>query len=172
VAPALGEKTHNAGSARDPPPTPPPFQPWPNPPEGFKLRLYSMEAPDGPGRYRRIFRSTNLMINLFPVVDVERDQNRLSPHSHDDFEQCSLTLQGDYRHYLRWPWTPNREIWRDDRIIDCSSPSMTVIPARVIHTSIPRPKPPCHLIDIFAPSRFDFSQNEGWVVTADEYPMP
>lgn len=172
VASDLCEMSANAESYREPHPNIPPFQPWPNPPEGFKLRLYPMDAPAAPGRFGNLYRSTNLMINLFPVVNVERDQDRLSPHSHDDFEQCSLTLQGDYRHYLRWPWTPNRAIWRDDRIIDCTSPSMTVIPAQVIHTSIPRPKPPCHLIDIFAPPRFDFSEKEGWVRNADEYPMP
>ncbi len=172
VAPDLCEKSYNAESYRKPHPNIPPFEPWPNPPEGFKLRLYPMDAELAPGRFGRLYRSTNLMINLFPVVDVERDQNRLSPHSHDDFEQCSLTLMGDYRHYLRWPWTPNRAIWRKDQELDCSSPSMTVIPSRVIHTSIPLPKPPCHLIDIFSPPRVDFSEKEGWVLNADEYPMP
>lgn len=172
VAPDLCEKSDNAESYKEPHPNLPPFEPWPNPPEGFKLRLYPMDAPSVPGRYGRVYRSTNLMINLFPVVDVERDQDKLSPHSHEDFEQCSLTLQGDYRHYLRWPWTPNRAIWREDHIIDCSSPSMTVIPSAVIHTSIPRPKPPCHLLDIFSPPRVDFSLREGWVRNEDEYPMP
>ena len=172
VAEDLCELSSNAESYREPHPNVPPFEPWPNPPEGFKLRLYPMDGPNEPGRFGRLYRSTNLMINLFPVVDVERDQDRLSPHSHDDFEQCSLTLQGNYRHYLRWPWTPNRKIWREDRIIDCASPSITVIPSRVIHTSIPRPKPPCHLIDIFSPPRVDFSEKEGWVLNAGEYPMP
>jgi len=168
----LCAKCYNEESYREPHPNIPPFKPWPNPPKGFKLRLYSMDAPLAPGRFGRLYRSTNLMINLFPVVNVERDQDKLSPHSHDDFEQCSLTLQGEYRHYLRWPWTPNRAIWRKDREVDCSSPSMTVIPSRVIHTSIPLPKPPCHLLDIFAPPRVDFSEKEGWVLNADEYPMP
>lgn len=172
VASDLCEISSNAESYQEPHPNIPSFEPWPNPPEGFKLRLYPIDTPSTPGRFGNLYRSTNLMINLFPVMDVERDQDKLSPHSHDDFEQCSLTLQGDYRHYLRWPWTPNRTIWRDDRIIDCSSPSITVIPSRVIHTSIPRPKPPCHLIDIFSPPRVDFSEKEGWVLNGDEYPMP
>lgn len=172
LSPDLCALSANNASYAEPHPNIPPFQPWPNPPEGFKLRLYPMDAKNEPGQFMNLYRSTNLMINLFPVVDVERDQDRLSPHSHEDFEQCSLTLQGNYRHYLRWPWTTNRKIWRDDRIIDCESPSMTVIPSQVIHTSIPTPKPPCHLLDIFSPPRFDFSRMDGWVKNADEYPMP
>ncbi len=172
LAPDLCEKCYNAESYAEPHPNIPPMQNWPDPPEGFKLRLYPMDAQNPTGGFMRLYRCTNLMINLFPVVHVERDQDKLSPHSHDDFEQCSLTLQGDYRHYLRWPWVPKRTIWREDKIIDCSSPSMTVIPSRVVHTSIPLPDPPCHLLDIFSPPRLDFSQKEGWVMNADEYPMP
>ena len=172
LSPDLCDLCANQASYAQPHPNIPPFQPWPNPPEGFKLRLYPMGGSTEPGNFMNLYRSTNLMINLFPVVDVERDQDRLSPHSHEDFEQCSLTLQGNYRHYLRWPWTTNRKIWREDRIIDCESPSMTVIPSQVIHTSIPTPKPPCHLLDIFSPPRVDFSKMDGWVKNADEYPMP
>lgn len=172
LSPDLCALSANNASYNERHPNIPPFEPWPNPPEGFKLRLYPMGGSNEPGQFMNLYRSTNLMINLFPVVDVERDQDRLSPHSHEDFEQCSLTLQGNYRHYLRWPWTTNRKIWRDDRIIDCESPSMTVIPSQVIHTSIPTPKPPCHLLDIFSPPRFDFSKMDGWVKNADEYPIP
>lgn len=172
IAPDLAQISYNAASYAQPHPNIPPFQAWPDPPAGFKLRLYPMDPPNEPGRFGRLYRSTNLMINLFPVSMEPRDPNKLSPHSHDDFEQCSLTLQGDYMHYIRWPWTPNKLIWRDDAKIRCSAPSMTVIPPPAIHTSQALPPPPCHLIDIFSPPRLDFSQKPGWVLNADDYPMP
>lgn len=172
VSEDLCARSYNAASYQRPHPNIPPFMPWPAPPEGFKLRLYPMDPPDEPGRFGRLYRSTNLMINLLPVTLVPRDPNKMSPHHHDDFEQCSLTLQGDYMHYVRWPWTPNRSIWRDDAKIRCSAPSMTIIPPPAIHTSQALPVPPCHLIDIFSPPRVDFSMKPGWVLNAQDYPMP
>jgi len=172
LSPDLCSKSYNAASYEQPHPNIPPFQAWPEPPQGYKLRLYPMDPPDEPGRFGRLYRSTNLMVNLLAVTMVPRDPNKMSPHHHDDFEQCSLTLQGDYMHYIRWPWTPNKAIWRDDAKIRCSAPSMTVIPPPAIHTSQALPEPPCSLIDIFSPPRFDFSSKQGWVLNADDYPMP
>src|SRR3546814_5565780 len=74
--------------------------------------LFSVEPTEG--RFGVLYRSTNMMVNLFPVAEEPRDPNKMSPHHHDDFEQCSLTLQGDFMHYIRWPWTVNKAIWRDD----------------------------------------------------------
>src|SRR3546814_5653410 len=87
--------------------------------------LFSVEPTEG--RFGVLYRSTNMMVNLFPVAEEPRDPNKMSPHHHDDFEQCSLTLQGDFMHYIRWPWTVNKAIWRDDAKIRCSAPSITII---------------------------------------------
>lgn len=168
----LSEKSYNASSYTDPHPNIPPFKPWSEPPAGFMLRLYPINVEATEGRFGVLYRSTNMMVNLFPVATEPRDPNKMSPHYHDDFEQCSLTLRGDYMHYIRWPWTVNKAIWRDDAKIRCSAPSITIIPPPAIHTSQALPPAPCHLIDIFAPPRVDFSLRPGWVLNADDYPMP
>lgn len=167
----LAARSYNADSYAEPHPNVTMLEPWPAPPEGFKLRLYPIEVEAVPGRFGVIYRSTNLMVNFIPVRMEPRDPNKMSPHHHDDFEQCSLSLQGEYIHYLRWPWVPDKSIWRDDAAIRVSSPSMTVIPPPSIHTSQSL-EPPCQLIDIFSPPRFDFSQKPGWVLNAADYPMP
>jgi hypothetical protein len=150
----------------------PDFAAWPQPVGGFKLRLYPVVPPDEPGRFGRLYRSTNLMVNLSPARKEPKDPRKLSPHSHDDFEQGSLTLSGDYIHHLRWPWTPDSSIWKEDAHLHCSSPSMTIMPASVIHTSQSLPGSPGQLVDIFSPPRFDFSERPGWVLNAADYPMP
>src|SRR5690606_41455837 len=107
---------------------------------------------------------------LFPYTTLFRS----SPHSHYDFDQCSLIFEGNYIHHLRWPWSSNKHEWRADEHIEIGSPSVTIIPARVIHTSeaqAPGPKGN-RMADIFAPPRLDFSLKEGLVRNADEYPIP
>jgi hypothetical protein len=151
-------------------PNVPELEAWPTPPDGFKIRTYDLDVPQEEGRFGRIFRSTNIMLNCFYSRMGRRDPRELSPHHHDDFQQFSLVLEGSYYHHLRRPWAPDKTKWADDEHEFCAAPSACVIPAAVIHTSEPYSHVANQLVDIFCPPREDFSAQPGWVLNADDYP--
>ena len=109
---------------------------------------------------------------LFRRREAPRDTAKLSPHSHADFEQASLLLEGDYVHHLRWPWGPDMSQWRPDEAGEVGSPSVLIIPAKVVHTSRNVGPKRSWLIDVFGPPRMDFSSKPGMVCNEADYPMP
>jgi hypothetical protein len=172
-SPDLCERCDNAASYRERDPNVAPFMPWPDPPGGHRARVYSLDdVPESPTRFGRLFRCSTFMINVFYEVHGPRDPSKLSPHAHDDFEQLSFQLAGDYVHHIRAPWVPDRNAWRDDEHRHCTSPSLTIIPPPSVHTSEAIGDDVHLLIDVFAPPRADFSAQPGWVLNADEYPAP
>jgi hypothetical protein len=172
ATPELNAQASNALAYAEPHPHIPPYERWPEPPEGYRVRVYSLDVPPQPGRFGRIWRCSTLMVNIHPLEPGPRDLGRLSPHHHADFEQGSLALQGSFTHHIRWPWTTNIRDWRADDHEVCPAPSLAVIPPPAIHTSAGTDPVLNHLVDIFAPPRVDFSKMEGWVLNAPEYPMP
>jgi hypothetical protein len=145
---------------------------WPEPTGGDKVRVYPLsEVPDKPGRFGRIFRTRSFMVNFLPVSDGPRDPRKLSPHTHDDFEQLSLAVRGEYIHHIRTPWLADSTGWRDDEHVTLGSPSVAIIPPPTVHTSEAHADGANQLIDIFSPPRVDFSERPGWVLNADDYPM-
>lgn len=142
---------------------------WPEPIGGFRVRTYPLKDVVSRDVFGRIYRSTNLMVNIFEPYTGSRDQAELSPHSHADFEQGSLTVAGPFEHYLRTPWGKDRAAWDDDLVLGCESPSITVIPAGMIHTTAWFGAQG-RLIDIFSPPREDFSRRSGWVRNEADYP--
>jgi mannose-6-phosphate isomerase-like protein (cupin superfamily) len=174
-SPDLNSKCANAATYAQSDPSHPPFKPWPAPPSGFKLRRYELDRGErAPGQIGPMWRCTTLMLSFPPTSRRARDATKLSPHSHHDFDQCSLVFTGNYVHHLRWPWSTNKNEWRDDEHVEVGAPSATLIPARVIHTSEAQPPGPegNRMADIFAPPRLDFSLKPGLVRNADEYPLP
>lgn len=153
-------------------PNVPPLQNWPDPKDGFKIRAYSLDFKIEEGRFGRLFRCTTFMVNYFDHRTGPRDPKNLSPHDHDDFQQCSLVLDGTYKHHLRWPWITDSTKWRDDVHEKYDAPSVIFIPSRAMHTSEAFGLGKNLLVDVFCPPRVDFSSHEGWVLNADEYPMP
>jgi len=168
----LAARCANAESYARPHPNIPTLRDWPAPPDGFKVRLYSLDVPKVSGRFGRIWRCTTLMVNVPDVNVGPRDLNKVSPHHHEDFEQGSLVLSGEWQHHLRWPWTVNMHEWRDDVHVAVGAPSLTVIPPPAIHTSTWSSPGETQLIDIFSPPRIDFSKTPGWVLNENEYPLP
>lgn len=160
----------NQATYATPNPDAAPLVAWPDPVGGFKLRHYPLAEHITEGSQMRIFRTCKLMVNPLLKRPVARDVRKLSPHSHADFEQGSLALSGTYVHHLRYPWGPDMTLWQEDQAEQMGSPSLLVVPPKVVHTSRNTDAPGV-LVDIFAPPRWDFSK-KGVVCNGDEYPMP
>ena len=174
-SPDLNARCSNAAAYAQPDPSHPPFKAWPEPRGGYKLRVYDLHRGERtPGQMGPIWRCTTIMLNFPPTGRSARDVTRMSPHSHYDFDQCSLVFAGNYVHHMRWPWGLNKNEWHEDEHVAVGAPSATMIPARVIHTSeAQKPGPDGNrMADIFSPPRLDFSLQKGWVKNSDEYPLP
>jgi hypothetical protein len=166
----IADLAANAASYTEPHENIPPFQPWPEPVGGYRVRTYDLTVPALPNPPFRLYRCTTFMVNFIDPKQGPRDPSKLSPHKHDDFEQCSIVLAGEYVHHIRWPWTTDKANWREDEHQRVAAPSVTVIPPPSLHTSEAVSPGTNHLIDVFCPPRADFSAMEGWVFNAADYP--
>lgn len=145
---------------------------WPMPVGGWQLRHYKLSDHVRSDTTMRLFRTRNLMVNVFLPNKAPRDIRKMTPHAHVDFEQGSLAISGAYVHHMRYPWSVDMNLWREDEHTAVGSPSLIVIPPKVIHTSQSIGVSGMRLVDIFSPPREDFSLKPGLVCNGDEYPLP
>lgn len=171
-AEALARLASNAATYADGAPEVTATDPWPMPNGGYRLRTYPLAQIYASGGMVNAFRTRKLMVVPYARFLEPRDPTALTPHSHQDFEQGSVALEGEWVHHLRVPWTANRHDWRPDVSMELSSPSTAVIPAGVIHTSEGVAGEGMRLVDVFGPPRVDFSLRPGVVRNAEDYPMP
>lgn len=145
------------------------IEPWPMPPDGYRIRVYPLDAYDGP---RRCFRSRTAMTQFrWPARTQPRPPRDLSPHFHDDFEQFSLVFAGTHVHHMRRAWGRDSTSWLPDEHVTVEAPAVILSRPPDVHTTQATTNG-AGLIDFFAPPRWDFSTQEGRVLNADEYPMP
>lgn len=162
----------NADAYAEPDPNVAPFAAWPDPVGGRKVRVYSGSVAPEEGRFGRLYRGSTIMVNFGDGRVGPRAPDNLSPHHHTDFEQYSIALDGDYIHHLRWPWISDSTQWIEDDHERCAAPSVAVIPPPATHTSQGIAPGLNRLLDAFCPPRRDFSNKPGWVINAEDYPMP
>jgi hypothetical protein len=165
----------NAATYADGAPEVAPPELWPEPKGGFQLRHYPLTQyakANGERIQPRVFRSTNMLVNLFVHYKTRRDTKQLSPHWHDDFEQASLTFKGKWVHHMRYDWGPDLSTWAPDDHGEMTTPSVIIIPATVVHTSRDVGEGESSLYDIFCPPRMDFARKKGFCINEDDYPLP
>ena len=133
------------------------------------LPIASVPAPADKPRLKMLQTST-LSIN-WVQYEGPRNRSALSPHAHGRFEQGSLGIRGRFVHHLRVEWGADANQWQDDRHVGLDSPSLMVVPVRMIHTSEGVGAGSHLLIDIFSPPRADF-RAKGWIANAADYEAP
>lgn len=133
------------------------------------LPIDGIMQPEGNKRIRFIQTET-MSINLVRYSGP-RGKGALSPHAHDDIEQGTLAISGDYIHHLRKPWGADAAQWVEDAHHPAGPGSILLIPPEIIHTTEGVGAGEHFLLDIFAPPRRDFIA-KGWVANALDYSAP
>lgn len=148
-----------------------PVDPWPMPPDGYKIRVYRLD--DTPAGKPHCYVHRTAMTNFpWPVPTQPRKPTAMSPHTHEDFEQVSIIHSGTMVHHMRRAWSRNMNEWEPDEHVVCIAPAVAISKPPDIHTTqAVTSGDRVGLIDFFSPVRWDFSNVDGMVVNRAEYPM-
>lgn len=166
----LLRRAANAADFALPRPDVAPLKDWPAPTGGYRLRAYHVPECRVAGQMTTVFQCSTMMISLYTSTEP-RDIRALTPHAHADFEQASIGLAGAWVHHIRYPWTADMTTWRTDETLTVGSPSVTVIPPPVIHTTRNIGRGRAILVDLFVPPRSDFAKRPGSVRNFQDYPF-
>lgn len=103
--------------------------------DGPQIRVYEMDhlASERPGRPPTIQSET--MNVMWLGRGSPHDRSQLAPHSHDDFEEGAIVVDGHYIQHLRTPWTADARRWRADEHRTCGPGTITIVPPTVIHAT-------------------------------------
>jgi hypothetical protein len=165
----LAQKASNAAAYTQPNPAVAALPPLPEPSAALGLQVTPLAAVvQTPGSPGRIFRSGSLMVSWHSPEDGPSDLDQLSPQVNDDFEQATVTIEGDFVHHVRRPWTTRMRDWRPDEHVQVTSPSVTVVPPGNTHATRGANRGRHQRVDVFAPPRADFV-DRGWVQNQSDY---
>jgi len=136
--------------------------------EGSGIRVYPIDGlkSDRPGRPPS-FQSETMNV-MWIEQDGPHDRAKLSPHSHEGFEEGAVVVAGDYVQHLRTPWASDAGQWREDEHRRCVPGTLTIVPPEVIHTSEALGAGRHIMLNIFAPARADHIKS-GMVLNAKDY---
>ena len=152
-------------------PNVPEYQPAGAPYDGFRIRVYDLDAEPVEGAFSAVWRCSSFLVLRGGWRMGVRDTRSMSPHTHVNFQQCNVVLDGEFRFNLRWPWVRDKSAWRPDEAVEVRAPGLTMTPAQALHTVEWIGSGMNHCIDLYAPPRPDFAAL-GWAINDAEYPRP
>jgi hypothetical protein len=145
-----------------------PFSLWPEPVDGYKLRVYDFDNVPGAD----FIRSRNIAVQWAPYREAQNGVFGGMPHSHETFEHTLLCMSGGYILHMRYPWGKERADWREDEHVPIGTPSLVVVPPRVTH--LPEAAGARNsMLDISAPPRADLMTGlPNFAESVRLYPFP
>ena len=155
----------DAGLYDDGAPEVKPTAEWPMPTDGYRLRTYRLADIDASGGMVNACRTRKLMVVPYDRFLEPRDETALTPHSHADSSRPPSPWKGTGSTTCARPGQPTVTTRAPTTIWRSASPSTTIIPAGVVHTSQGVAGEGMRLVDVFSPPRVDFSLRPAWSAT-------